>query len=88
MNLALNVPNDLRRLFGWLLAAALLGLTLPAQAERYQPVAERVQDNLYALIGPTDDREYDNDGLNNNQAFLVTPAGVVLFDSGASRQGA
>jgi len=88
MNLAPNAPLNLRGLFCWVLAAVLLGSTLPAQAERYQPVAERVQDSLYALIGPTDDREYDNDGLNNNQAFLVTPAGVVLFDSGASRQGA
>jgi len=49
-----------------------------------QPVAEPV----YALIGPTGGRTYDNLGLNANFGFIVTPQGVVLIDSGASRQGA
>ena len=49
-----------------------------------QPVAEHV----YALIGPTGGRTYDNLGLNANFGFIVTEDDVVLIDSGASRQGA
>ncbi|HET19900.1 MAG TPA: MBL fold metallo-hydrolase, partial [Chromatiales bacterium] len=48
----------------------------------------KVVDNVYAIIGPIDDRSYENDGLNNNQAFIVTRDGVILIDSGASRKGA
>lgn len=48
----------------------------------------KVTDNVYAIVGPIDDRSYENDGLNNNQAFVVTRDGVILIDSGASKKGA
>jgi len=66
-------------------AAGLLALTARAD---YQPRAEKVVDNVYALIGPLGQRSADNDGLNANFGFIVTPRGVILIDSGASRLGA
>jgi glyoxylase-like metal-dependent hydrolase (beta-lactamase superfamily II) len=57
-------------------------------AQSYQPKAEKVVDNVYALIGPLGQRSADNDGLNANFGFIVTPEGVILIDSGASRLGA
>ncbi|GJL82189.1 MAG: MBL fold metallo-hydrolase [marine bacterium B5-7] len=57
-------------------------------SDSYQPVAENIIDNLYAIIGPTGPRTYNNHALNNNLGFIVTSEGVVLIDSGASNQGA
>jgi glyoxylase-like metal-dependent hydrolase (beta-lactamase superfamily II) len=71
----------------------LLGICLPllaaagASAE-YLPKAERVVDNVYAIVGPLGQRSAENDGLNANFGFVVTPRGVILIDSGASRLGA
>lgn len=48
----------------------------------------KVNDHVYAIVGEIDDRTYDNDGLNNNQAFILTKDGVILIDSGASKHGA
>jgi glyoxylase-like metal-dependent hydrolase (beta-lactamase superfamily II) len=70
-----------------LVAAAAGLLTLSARAD-YQPKAEKIVDNVYALIGPLGQRSADNDGLNANFGFVVTPEGVILIDSGASRLGA
>src|SRR5512139_1557699 len=66
-------------------AAGLLALTARAD---YQPRAEKVVDNVYAIVGPLGQRSADNDGLNANFGFVVTPKGVILIDSGASRRGA
>jgi len=66
-------------------AAGLLALTARAD---YQPRAEKVVDNVYAIVGPLGQRSMDNDGLNANFGFVVTPKGVILIDSGASRLGA
>jgi glyoxylase-like metal-dependent hydrolase (beta-lactamase superfamily II) len=70
-----------------LVAAMTALLTLSACAD-YQPKAEKVADNVYALVGPLGQRSADNDGLNANFGFIVTPQGVILIDSGASRLGA
>jgi len=59
------------------------GISL-ATAEPYTPKAEKVTDNVYAIIGPLGQRSKDNDGLNNNEGFVVTDDGVILIDSGAS----
>ncbi len=66
----------------------LLALCLPLMARAYTPRAEHVVDNVYAIIGPLGQRNPGNDGLNANYGFIVTPAGVILIDSGASRLGA
>lgn len=51
---------------------------------KFQPVAPGV----YAFIGEKVGRTYDNEGLNANIGLVVTPAGALLIDSGASWQGA
>ncbi len=71
-----------------LLLVGLLAVVGVVRAEGYVPRAQQVIDNVYVLVGPIDERTYDNQALNNNQAFVVTPRGVVLFDTGASREGA
>jgi len=71
---------------GWLLAALAAGSFSLAQAVEvvFQPVAEGV----YAFIGETEGRTYENEALNANLGLVVTPAGALLIDSGASLQGA
>ncbi|MDD2924741.1 MBL fold metallo-hydrolase [Rhodoferax sp.] len=66
------------------LAACLTALPAWAVEVSFQPVT----DGLYAYIGDLEGRSYDNEGLNANIGLVVTPAGAVLIDSGASYQGA
>lgn len=67
-------------------ATALLaaGATAHAIEVKFQPVAPGV----YAFIGEKAGRSYENEGLNVNIGLVVTPAGALLIDSGASLQGA
>ncbi|MDM7951297.1 MBL fold metallo-hydrolase [Hydrogenophaga sp.] len=51
---------------------------------RFEPVVAGV----YAFIGEKVGRTYTNEGLNANIGLVVTPAGALLIDSGASFQGA
>ncbi|HYP68282.1 MAG TPA: MBL fold metallo-hydrolase [Thiobacillaceae bacterium] len=69
------------------LAAFGVLIALTGHAE-YQPRAEAVAKNVYAIVGPLGQRSAENDGLNANFGFIVTPVGVILIDSGASRMGA
>lgn len=71
-----------------LAALCLLAFVWAAPAMAYTPAAEQVSGNVYAIVGPTDQRSPENDGLNNNLGFIVTAEGVALIDSGASRLGA
>ena len=80
-------PPLVRRLF----LLALLPLLCLAPASRagdgpFKPV--RIVDGVYALVGSTDGRTYENHALNANMGFVVTDAGVVLIDSGATPVGA
>jgi glyoxylase-like metal-dependent hydrolase (beta-lactamase superfamily II) len=50
----------------------------------FQPVAP----NVYAFVGDTEGRTYDNEALNANLGLVVTPEGALLIDSGASYLGA
>jgi len=50
----------------------------------FKPVAP----NVYAYVGETEGRTYENEALNANFGLVVTPQGAVLIDSGASWQGA
>jgi len=63
-------------------------VTFNVNSESYIPKAEKVTENIYAIIGPLDQRSKENDGLNNNFGFIVTKGGVILIDSGASMHGA
>ncbi len=66
----------------------LLLLDIGHATAAYTPRAERVVDQVYAIIGPLGQRSEDNDGLNNNLGFIVGRTGVILIDSGASQLGA
>ncbi len=59
----------------WLLASSAAAVEV-----NFQPVAEGV----YAHIGDMGARTVANEGLNANIGLVVTPAGAVLIDSGAT----
>jgi len=67
------------------LVGLLLG-TLSFVAAAVEVRFTRVADNVYAYIGDTEGRTYENEGLNANLGLVVTPAGAVLIDSGPTRQ--
>ena len=48
----------------------------------------KVAPNVYAFIGETGGRTYENYGMNANTGFIVTSEGVVVVDSGAGYQAA
>lgn len=70
--------------FALLLAACWLATLAHALEVTFQPVAP----GLYAFVGDPGPRTYGNEGLNANIGLVVTPAGALLIDSGASFQGA
>jgi glyoxylase-like metal-dependent hydrolase (beta-lactamase superfamily II) len=70
------------------LLAAFTSLSGPARAAEFVPRAEKVVDNIHAIVGPLGQRSQDNDGSNANFGFIVTSQGVILIDSGASKLGA
>ena len=45
---------------------------------------EKLAEGVFALIGPTGARLYENYGLNANYGVIDTPEGAILIDSGAS----
>jgi len=47
---------------------------------------KQVSPGIYAYIGETGLRTYENEGMNGNAGFIVTQAGVVVVDSGSSYQ--
>jgi glyoxylase-like metal-dependent hydrolase (beta-lactamase superfamily II) len=49
---------------------------------------QRVAEGVYAFVGETGARTAENEGLNATIGLVVTPAGAVLIDSGATSQGA
>ncbi|NTU90964.1 MAG: MBL fold metallo-hydrolase [Chlorobiaceae bacterium] len=76
------------------LSIVLLLWTLPSRAggvlspESAGLRVERLDKGVYAVIGSTAGRTYDNVGMNANFGFIDTPDGVILIDSGASAAGA
>lgn len=67
---------------------ALLAAWLPALAGAVEIRFEAVAEGVYAFVGETGARTVANEGLNANLGLVVTPAGAVLIDSGATRQSA
>lgn len=45
---------------------------------------KQVAPGIYAFIGETGMRTYENEGMNANTGFIVTNAGVVVVDSGST----
>ena len=70
----------------WLTAALLVLWASVAMAVevRFEPVAE----NVYAHLGDIGARSVANEGLNANIGLVVTLAGAVLIDSGATWRSA
>lgn len=62
----------------------LLPLLIAGHAMALQLVPIQVSPGIYAFIGDTGMRSYENEGLNANTGFIVTKAGVVVVDSGSS----
>ena len=57
-------------------------------AQAVEVVFKPVASNVYAYVGDTEGRTYENEAINANLGLVVTPAGALLIDSGASFQGA
>ena len=77
--------NPRRILVGWrdgVLALLLAFVALGASAVEVR--FERVAENVYAHVGDIGGRSVANQGLNANIGLVVTPAGAVLIDSGAT----
>lgn len=75
-----------RRTLARLLAALAAAQALWAGAVEVR--FERVAENVYAHVGDIGARSVANEGLNANLGLVVTPAGAVLIDSGATFRGA
>lgn len=69
-----------------LFVAAPFALAMPAQAVEieFRPVAP----NVFASVGDLGGRTYENEAINANIGLVVTPAGALLIDAGATYQGA
>ncbi len=61
-------------------------LCLPGIASALELNFKSVAPGVYAHIGDTGMRSFDNEGLNANTGFIVTDAGVVVVDSGSTRK--
>ncbi|MDP1647312.1 MAG: MBL fold metallo-hydrolase [Rubrivivax sp.] len=69
-----------------LLLAALAIAALAAQAVEVR--FQRAADGVYVHVGDKGPRTPENEGLNANIGLVVTPAGALLIDSGATFQSA
>jgi glyoxylase-like metal-dependent hydrolase (beta-lactamase superfamily II) len=49
---------------------------------------QKVDDNVYALVGELSQRSKENFGNNSTHGVIITDEGVILIDSGASYLGA
>lgn len=67
-----------------MLVGGLQAYAAVAVEVRFEPVAE----NVYVHVGDIGARSVANEGLNANVGLVVTPAGAVLIDSGATWRSA
>jgi glyoxylase-like metal-dependent hydrolase (beta-lactamase superfamily II) len=89
---SLDVAFGFRRFWQRVTLVLLIGLGAigPVCAQDRTPVLEVIglDENVYALIGPTTNRSPENLGNNANFGVIVTETGVVLIDPGATYKGA
>lgn len=64
----------------WLMAVCCLFYLGAAQALTLKPI--EIAPGVYAFIGDTGMRTFQNEGMNANTGFVVTDEGVVVIDSG------
>lgn len=69
-------------------ALAIAALLVGAAAQAVEVRFDRVAEGVYAHIGDKGPRTPANEGLNANLGLVVTPAGAVVIDSGATFQSA
>jgi glyoxylase-like metal-dependent hydrolase (beta-lactamase superfamily II) len=69
-------------------ALVLMLIAAPWTTQAVEVHFQAVADGVYAHVGDTGPRSVDNEGLNANIGLVVTPAGAVLIDSGATAQSA
>lgn len=70
------------------LLAIFLATTFSSHLLAQTLKTQKINESTYALIGEIGGRTYENQGLNANYGAVVTRDGVILIDSGASKQGA
>jgi glyoxylase-like metal-dependent hydrolase (beta-lactamase superfamily II) len=68
--------------------AAIIFLFIGGMAQAVDIDFKLVAEGVYAYIGDTDGRTYDNEGLNANIGLIITSDGAILIDSGATFQSA
>jgi glyoxylase-like metal-dependent hydrolase (beta-lactamase superfamily II) len=57
-----------------------------AMSMAWDAVPVKVDEGVYAFVGETGPRTLANEGMNATTGFVVTDAGVVVIDSGSSKQ--
>ena len=71
------------------IALCLLFIVLAGQSVfAFELQVVKVAKDIYALIGETGARSYENHALNNNLGFIIADEAVILIDSGASPSAA
>ena len=73
--------------FAFLLFIGFVSAFNSAHAE-FVLKTQQLAENIYALVGPTSNRDSINLGNNANFGVVVTSEGVVLIDPGATYKGA
>lgn len=76
------------KIFRRLLLPILLLISASPASFAADLALQKITDKVYAIVGDLGNRTPDNLGNNATFGFVVTPAGVVLIDSGATYQGA
>ncbi|MGX5651868.1 MBL fold metallo-hydrolase [Hydrogenophaga borbori] len=70
-----------------LVSGLLIGL-LPSLGSAVEIRFEKVTEGVYVHVGDLGGRTKENEALNANIGLVVTPAGAILIDSGATYLGA
>lgn len=70
-----------------LVSGLLIGL-LPSLGAAVEIRFEKVTEGVYVHVGDLSGRTKENEALNANIGLVVTPAGAILIDSGATYLGA
>ena len=70
------------------IGVVLMPVCAAATAAEGELRVEKVVDGVYAIVGALGQRSADNLGNNATFGFVVTDQGVVLIDSGGTREGA
>jgi len=67
---------------------AVVGMAIGATAQAAELKVQHVADNVYAIVGPYEQRNATNYANNATFGFVVTNDGVLLVDPGGSYKGA